>query len=114
MAFAPPRARILALPPGRAEERELEEKTKGKGQRECRYSMLIASLGQLSTHAPQSPHVDSSITATPSFTAMASKGQEATHCSHPEHFSVSTFAAMEVLQVIVEIQSTPSRRRKTR
>jgi hypothetical protein len=55
---------------------------------------VIASLGQASTHAPQSLQVVASTTATLSVIAMASNGQDATHASHPEHFSGSTTAAI--------------------
>jgi hypothetical protein len=45
-------------------------------------------------HAPQSPHVVSSITARPSFIEMEFIGHESTQVSQPVHFSASTFAAI--------------------
>jgi hypothetical protein len=62
-----------------------------------RQSMLMAWLGQTSTHAPQSPHVDSSMTATPSFIAMAPKGQDSIQASQPVHLSAATFTAIDGL-----------------
>jgi hypothetical protein len=43
-----------------------------------RYSAAIASVGQESTHAPQSVHFAGSITCVPSFSEIASTGQSAT------------------------------------
>jgi hypothetical protein len=62
------------------------------------YSRLIASLGHVSRHAPQSPQVSGSIAALLSFTAIASNGQDGTQSPQPVHFSWSTFAAMKHLQ----------------
>jgi hypothetical protein len=54
----------------------------------------IASFGQTSTHAPQSPHVSASTTATFSLTAIASSGHAETHSLQAEHFSASIDAAI--------------------
>ena len=56
----------------------------------------MASTGQTSTHAPQSPHVSGSITAKPSFIEIASNGHDSTHVSQPVHFSRSTTAAIDI------------------
>jgi hypothetical protein len=69
-------------------------------------STLIASLGQTGTQAPQSPQVVSSTTALPSLMLMESSGQDDTHSSHPVHFSGSTFADIEYLQLAMDTRNT--------
>jgi hypothetical protein len=59
----------------------------------------MASTGQASMQAPQSPQVSASTTAKPSFIEIASKGHDSTHVSHPVHFSALTTAAIYSLQV---------------
>jgi hypothetical protein len=58
------------------------------------HSILMASDGQTSTHAPQSPQTSGSTTAFSSFMEIASKGHDSTQDSQPVHFSGSTTAAM--------------------
>ena len=77
-----------------------------RGIRPRGQSTLIASLGQTGTQAPQSPQVDSSTTALPSFIAMESRGQDETHSSHPVHFSGSTFADIEYLRLAMDTRNT--------
>lgn len=56
--------------------------------------MVMASLGQTSTHAAQSLHNSSSTTAKPSsVNVMASVGHASTHSPQPAQSSGSTFAA---------------------
>jgi hypothetical protein len=66
------------------------------------HSMVIASTGHTSTHAPQSPQVSASITAKPSFIAMASNGHDSTQVSQPVHFSALTTAGMNYLPRQIE------------
>ena len=58
-------------------------------------SMLMASFGQTSTHAPQSPQESWSTTAVPFCTEIEPNGQESTHSPQPLHFSASIFAAIK-------------------
>ena len=57
------------------------------------YWMVIASLGQTSTHVPHSVHASASTTATSS-SSMAPTGHSSTHVPHAVHFSASTTAGM--------------------
>jgi hypothetical protein len=59
--------------------------------------MLMAWLGQVSTHAPQSPHVAASMTARLSLISIAPSGHDSTHSSQPVHFSGFTEVAMKGL-----------------
>ncbi len=55
----------------------------------------MASHGHSSTHAPQSPHVSPSTTATPSsLSSIASNGHTSVHAPQPVHFSLSIIAAI--------------------
>jgi hypothetical protein len=64
--------------------------------------MAIASTGQTSTQAPQSPQVSASTTAKPSFIAMASNGHDSTQVSQPVHFSALTTAGMNYLPMQIK------------
>jgi len=70
--------------------------TTGEINRSRNYSTLIASFGQASTQAPQSPQVESSTMAFSFSILIASNGHESTHSAQPEHFSWSTIAVIPI------------------